>query len=193
MPDDHIDLYDGFSEWGWFQDSECVHLFVYMLLKARRRDGQYRNRKIKRGELVTSCEKLSTATGISERSIKTRIRRMCESGEIETRTIDTDKGRFGVVKIVNYGKYQRDPKASQKTKAANQETARQFKKPTIEEVQACIEERVAKGKPKVDAERFWNFYESKGWKVGNQPMKDWKAAVRTWENKNLREDYLNYE
>jgi hypothetical protein len=27
------------------------------------------------------------------------------------------------------------------------------------------------------------FYESKGWKVGNQPMKDWKAAVRTWEQR----------
>jgi hypothetical protein len=28
-----------------------------------------------------------------------------------------------------------------------------------------------------------DFYASKGWKVGNQPMKDWKAAVRTWEQR----------
>ena len=33
----------------------------------------------------------------------------------------------------------------------------------------------------VDPEKFCDFYASKGWKVGNQPMKDWKAAVRTWE------------
>ena len=36
-------------------------------------------------------------------------------------------------------------------------------------------------KNSVDAQRFVDFYASKGWKVGNQPMKDWRAAVRTWE------------
>lgn len=35
-------------------------------------------------------------------------------------------------------------------------------------------------------EKFVNFYTSKGWKVGNQPMKDWKAAVRTWEQKDKK-------
>jgi hypothetical protein len=36
---------------------------------------------------------------------------------------------------------------------------------------------------KVDPQRFVDFYEAKGWKVGNTPMKDWKAAVRTWEQR----------
>ena len=35
----------------------------------------------------------------------------------------------------------------------------------------------------VDAKTFVDFYESKGWKIGKNPMKDWKAAVRTWEKK----------
>jgi hypothetical protein len=35
----------------------------------------------------------------------------------------------------------------------------------------------------VDPERFVDFYASKGWRVGNQQMKDWKAAVRTWEQR----------
>lgn len=52
-----------------------------------------------------------------------------------------------------------------------------FSPPTLEEVQAYCRERGNK----VDAEKFTDFYASKGWKVGNQPMKDWKAAVRTWE------------
>lgn len=34
----------------------------------------------------------------------------------------------------------------------------------------------------IDAERFVNFYESKGWLIGKSPMKSWKAAVRTWRN-----------
>ena len=35
----------------------------------------------------------------------------------------------------------------------------------------------------VDPQRFVDFYASKGWRVGSQPMKDWKAAVRTWERR----------
>lgn len=56
---------------------------------------------------------------------------------------------------------------------------RRFVKPTVEEVRAYCEER----QNNVDPEAFIDFYESKGWKVGNQPMKDWKAAVRTWERR----------
>lgn len=55
-----------------------------------------------------------------------------------------------------------------------------FCKPTIEEVKAYCKER----KNSVDAEKFCDFYESKGWKVGKESMKDWKASVRTWEKGN---------
>lgn len=52
-----------------------------------------------------------------------------------------------------------------------------FKKPSLEEVKEYCLER----KNNVDPERFLNYYESNGWKVGRNPMKDWRAAVRTWE------------
>jgi len=58
-----------------------------------------------------------------------------------------------------------------------EEKAKNFKKPTIEEVRAYCSER-NKG---VDAEHFYSYYESNGWRVGRNPMKDWRAAVRTWE------------
>ena len=57
---------------------------------------------------------------------------------------------------------------------------KRFTPPTLEEVTAYCEER----QNGVDAQRFIDFYASKGWKVGNQGMKDWKACVRTWEQKN---------
>ena len=58
-------------------------------------------------------------------------------------------------------------------------TKKRFMKPTVEEIKSyCMERR-----NNVDAQRFFDFYESKGWKVGNAQMKDWKAAVRTWENR----------
>jgi hypothetical protein len=52
-----------------------------------------------------------------------------------------------------------------------------FITPSIEEIKAyCIE----RGND-VNANKFFNFYESKGWLVGKCKMKDWKASVRTWE------------
>lgn len=56
-------------------------------------------------------------------------------------------------------------------------TTKRFKKPTIDEVIAYCKER----NNNVDPQRFWDFYEAKGWKIGKSPMKDWKACVRTWE------------
>ena len=54
---------------------------------------------------------------------------------------------------------------------------KRFTAPTLEEVKEYCSER----KNGVDAERFVNYYTANGWKVGKNPMKDWKAAVRTWE------------
>lgn len=63
---------------------------------------------------------------------------------------------------------------------------KRFVKPTLDDVRAYCMER----QNSVDPESFIDFYESKGWKVGNQPMKDWKAAVRTWERRdNKRSQY----
>lgn len=55
--------------------------------------------------------------------------------------------------------------------------AKRFTKPTIEEIQAYCKER----NNNVDPERFYDYYEANGWKVGKNAMKDWKASVRTWE------------
>ena len=52
-----------------------------------------------------------------------------------------------------------------------------FKKPTLDEVKAYCRER----NNSVDPEKFYNYYESNGWKVGKNPMKNWKSAVITWE------------
>lgn len=56
---------------------------------------------------------------------------------------------------------------------------RGFRPPTYKEVFSYCKER----KNTIDAERFIDFYSAKGWYIGKNKMKDWKAAVRTWENK----------
>lgn len=64
-------------------------------------------------------------------------------------------------------------------KEKEEDPQKRFSKPTIEEVRAYCLER----KNNVDPEQFVDFYSAKGWKVGNSPMKDWKACVRTWEKR----------
>ncbi|HIZ29832.1 MAG TPA: hypothetical protein H9813_01170, partial [Candidatus Fournierella merdipullorum] len=54
-----------------------------------------------------------------------------------------------------------------------------FIPPTVEEVKAYCQER----RNDVDPQRFVDFYETKGWMVGKNKMKDWRAAVRTWEQR----------
>ena len=62
---------------------------------------------------------------------------------------------------------------------ADKPPRKRFEPPSVEEVDAYIKEQ----NYHVDAQRFVDYYTSNGWKVGKNPMKDWKAAVRTWERK----------
>lgn len=57
-----------------------------------------------------------------------------------------------------------------------------FVPPTVDEIKDyCLERN-----NNVDAEKFYDFYQAKGWMVGKNKMKDWKAAVRTWEKGNSK-------
>jgi len=66
-----------------------------------------------------------------------------------------------------------------KEKINKKKSSSRFSPPSIEEVMAYCSQR----NNSINAEQFVDFYASKGWKVGNTPMKDWKAAVRTWEQR----------
>lgn len=60
---------------------------------------------------------------------------------------------------------------------------RRFVKPTVDEVLAYCAER----KNNIDPQYFWDYYEARGWKAGGRSaMKDWRAAVRTWEKNNFQ-------
>ena len=54
-----------------------------------------------------------------------------------------------------------------------------FKKPTVNDINNYCKER----NNNIDAETFYDFYESKNWKIGRSSMKNWKACVRTWEKR----------
>ena len=65
----------------------------------------------------------------------------------------------------------------------NRNKDKRFKVPNIDDISLYCKER----KNKVDPERFFDFYESKGWMVGKNKMKSWQAAVRNWEKSDKEE------
>lgn len=69
------------------------------------------------------------------------------------------------------------------------EKSSKFTPPTLEEVRAYCKER----NNAVDAQRFLDYYTANGWKVGKNPMKDWKAAVRTWERGEKKDKKHGFE
>ena len=79
-----------------------------------------------------------------------------------------------------------DSEKIEKEKSTNvdtKKTAQRFSYPSVDEVRDYI----ASHSYSVDAEAFCDFYEAKGWRVGNNLMKNWQAAVRTWERRNKSE------
>lgn len=105
---------------------------------------------------------------------------ICENLDVEN--LGVESLDVEVLDVENQGQINtnilsKEELSKEELKMDSKRQSRVFKKPSVEEVRAYCEER----KNKVDAEAFVDFYESKGWVVGKSPMKNWKAAVRTWE------------
>ena len=85
-----------------------------------------------------------------------------------------------VGKPIQYNTKEYNTKELIKKEEIYKEEKSNFKKPTIEEIDSYCLER----KNSITGEKFYNYYESVGWFIGKKKMKDWKACVRTWEEKN---------
>lgn len=78
------------------------------------------------------------------------------------------------------------------TKESNTEESNTYvskRKPTLEEIRSYCRER----KNNVDPQRFLDYYTANGWRVGKNPMKDWKAAVRTWERNEQKDTSKRFD
>lgn len=84
-------------------------------------------------------------------------------------------------------KDKKEKSIKEKSGTSPQDCVKSFKKPTLEEIETYCKER----NNTVNPQQFIDFYESKGWYIGKNKMKDWKAAVRTWEQK--REPQRDYD
>ena len=97
-----IKIYRGMLEWEWFDFSEMVHLFLYLLLKANIEDKNWRGVTIKRGQLATSNATLRKDLHLSEQQIRTCLKRLISTGEITYQSTN----KYTLITICNYESYQ---------------------------------------------------------------------------------------
>lgn len=123
----------------------------------------------KSGTVVTICnyESYQAQTGTPDNGCDNGCDKGCDKGPDK----GPDKGLDN-----EYEEY-KEKKEYKERKNIERKMPNIFQKPTLEEIRIYVEE---KGYA-VDAERFFNFYESKGWMVGKNKMKNWHAAVSTWQ------------
>jgi len=186
-----IKLHRQITDWEWYDDHNTFRLFIHLLLKANHKERSYRGTTIEVGCIMTGRELLSKETGLSVQQIRTCLERLKLTNEI---TIKSDK-QGTIIQVVKYKDYQvttnelttNQPISNQQVttnKNDNKEKNENntFKPPTANDVRSyCLERNNF-----VNAETFIDFYESKGWMVGKNKMKDWKACVRTWEKTNTK-------
>jgi hypothetical protein len=183
-------------------------IWNYLLRNACSQDLKYNGYGLKRGQLFRTYEEIKEDTKwyVGWRKVTYNDNQIKKSMKFlrETLRITTMKEPGGVlITICNYDYYQ-DPKNYERTnertnertieeppynknnknKKEKKEIYKERKKekniipPSFEMVQNYCTER----KNSVSPKKFMDFYESKGWFVGKNKMKDWQSAIRTWEN-----------
>jgi hypothetical protein len=89
-------------EWEWFAEPNVFHVFSYLLLTVKYADQFYKGKLIKRGQTLTSCEKIAEKTGLTRQKIRTVLDKLIQTNVI---TISSTN-RNSIITIVNWDKYQ---------------------------------------------------------------------------------------
>ena len=180
---------------GWINNPDYVALWVYCLLRANHKEKEAfldsRTKLIKTGSFVTSRLQIRKDTGIQE----SKVERILECFETEQQIEQQTFTKYRIISILNWDKYQNGEHQNEQQMNNKRTTSEQqvntnkndkndknvknkyFVPPTFEEVLAYCQER---GND-VNPEKWLSYYQSNGWKVGKNPMKNWQAAIRTWE------------
>lgn len=196
-------------DWDWYTDANTFRVFMHLLLTANYKDCNYKGVEVKRGQVATSRMEIAKALRMSEQNVRTSLSHLKSTNEITSKSTN----KLTIITLCKYdswqdltsetnqqtnrkltvnqpaieeesNKYNNNNKEKEDTKVSPKKKSARFIKPTVEEVDAYVKEKGYR----IDAENFVNYYESKGWLVGKSPMKDWKAACRTWE-KNWKENH----
>lgn len=102
-------------KWEWWSDINTFRLFMYMLINAYWKDGNYKGKIIERGSFPSSISKLSKETNLSVMEIRTSLKHLQLTGEITSKATN----KFTIFTVVNYNLYQTDNKQDNKQITSN--------------------------------------------------------------------------
>lgn len=200
-----VNLYRRLLRWEWHAHPNTLSVFIHLLLLASFRDTEWHGQKILRGQAIIGRKQLAQECGISEREVRTAIEHLKTTGDIATRSTN----RFTVVTLVNYGKYQPNPRNSDQQNDQQSATQSTSQTPTSDHIVKILEKNknskrerggtapaltfdppgvdevrsymLERGYPD-EAERFFSTYARQGWRLTNGLlMTDWRAAVDSWQ------------
>lgn len=180
----YIKLYRSLLDWEWYADANAMRVFIHCLLKANHTVKKWQGYTIHAGQFITSLSHLAKETGLTLRQIRTVINKLKMTKEL---TIESTH-RNTIITVNNWDKWQSERQSERQVsdilatttnndKNIYNKEEKSFRKPTVEEIKNyCLERNNS-----IIPEKFYNYYEANGWMVGKSKMKNWKAAIRTWE------------
>lgn len=92
--------------WEWFSDVNTAHFFIYCLITANWKDGNFKGKKIERGQFVRTYSNMSAESGLSLQNIRTAIKHLVSTKEITVNLTGKGRGATLLVTVVKYNEYQ---------------------------------------------------------------------------------------
>ncbi len=102
IPETYIKLNRKIIDWGWFKDPSTLSVWIFLLISANISDREFFGVPVRRGELITSCQSVARACGLTDNKVRTAFKHLIKTGEI----IYTPSRKFVHIRIVNYNRYQ---------------------------------------------------------------------------------------
>lgn len=114
-----VKIHRKLKEWEWYNKSEMVHLFMHLILSANNSDGSWQGREVKRGQLITGLHSLNKATGISIQTLRTCLKRLQNSHEINIQSTKLNS----LITICKYDDYNDKYQQANKQSTNDQQTS----------------------------------------------------------------------
>lgn len=192
-----------------FRDGAWLRVWTYLLLNATHTEYRVifagKEVVLRPGQLITSRNSIVDFCGVERSKVERILKTLKTEQQIEQLASNTSR----LITILNWNEYQKveqqnehqvsnDRAASEQQVSTNKNGKKEknvkeggeaspprtrFTPPTLDQAEAAA---VENGMPKDEGENFINHHQSKDWKIGKSPMKDWRAAMRTWKRNYLR-------
>lgn len=104
MNEGFIKLYRSLLKWEWIDEPNVLVLFVHCLLRANYQDTKYHGIDVERGTFITSYSKLSDATGLTVKQVRSALDRLIQTGEVRAELGQGKK--YTIIRVCNYDKFQ---------------------------------------------------------------------------------------